>query len=410
MTPTSQSVQRTYLLLTLLSTLAASLIWGINTIFLLDAGLTNTEAFAANAFFTAGQVLFEVPTGVVADVRGRRLSYALGAGTLLVTTLAYVWLWQIHGPFWAWSLISALLGLGFTFFSGATEAWLVDALTFTKFDRPLESVFAKGQAVSGAAMLVGSVAGGLIAQVSNLGVPYLVRAALLFATVVVCLLQMRDLGFSPATAASPIRQVRLVLAATSKHGWRQPSVRWLMLGQLFTAGVGFYLFYAIQPFLLQLYGDPTAYSIAGLAAAIIAGSQIVGGLAITVVRRFIPSPTLLLLSAHGASIVAVILLGLTLNFYLAIGLLMLWALVGSLQQPVRQSYLNGLIESKSRATILSFDALMGSSGGVIAQPILGKVADLSGYATSYLAGALIQLGALPFLIAVHRRNKAKQTT
>jgi hypothetical protein len=29
-----------------------------------DAGLSNTEAFAANAFFTVGQVLFEVPTGV----------------------------------------------------------------------------------------------------------------------------------------------------------------------------------------------------------------------------------------------------------------------------------------------------------------------------------------------------------
>ena len=38
------------------NTLAASLIWGINTIFLLDAGLSNPEAFAANAFFTAGMV------------------------------------------------------------------------------------------------------------------------------------------------------------------------------------------------------------------------------------------------------------------------------------------------------------------------------------------------------------------
>ena len=51
------------------NTLAASLIWGINTIFLLDAGLSNLEAFAANAFFSAGMVLFEVPTGIVADRR-----------------------------------------------------------------------------------------------------------------------------------------------------------------------------------------------------------------------------------------------------------------------------------------------------------------------------------------------------
>ena len=57
-------VERTYLALTLFTTLAASFIWGINTLFLLDAGLNNAEAFAANAFFTVGQVIFEVPTGV----------------------------------------------------------------------------------------------------------------------------------------------------------------------------------------------------------------------------------------------------------------------------------------------------------------------------------------------------------
>src|SRR5436190_9616882 len=117
--PTSRAIVRTYLVLLLGNTLAASLIWGINTIFLLDAGLSNLEAFAANAFFTAGMVLFEVPTGVVADTIGRRASYLLGTVTLSVTTLAYVALWHWHSAFWLWALASIGLGLGFTFFSGA---------------------------------------------------------------------------------------------------------------------------------------------------------------------------------------------------------------------------------------------------------------------------------------------------
>jgi len=83
---TPRSIQRTYFLLLLGNTLAASLIWGINTIFLLDAGLSNLEAFAANAFFTAGMVIFEVPTGIVADTVGRRASYLMGTLTLTVTT------------------------------------------------------------------------------------------------------------------------------------------------------------------------------------------------------------------------------------------------------------------------------------------------------------------------------------
>src|ERR671915_1313673 len=142
----ARTVQRTYLLLTLLTTFAASFIWGVNTLFLLDAGLSNTEAFAANAFFAVGQVIFEVPTGVVADTRGRRFSFMLGAGTLLLSTLLYLLMWNVDAPFWGWAIASALLGLGFTFFSGATEAWLVDALRARGYAGNLETVFGRAQA------------------------------------------------------------------------------------------------------------------------------------------------------------------------------------------------------------------------------------------------------------------------
>src|SRR5262247_1639055 len=103
--PSSSRILRTYVVLTSLSTLASSFIWGINTLFLLDAGLSVTQAFAANAFFTAGEVLFEVPTGVVADTLGRRASYLFGSATLFVSTLLYLLLWRLHGPFWAWALV-----------------------------------------------------------------------------------------------------------------------------------------------------------------------------------------------------------------------------------------------------------------------------------------------------------------
>ncbi|HKR22536.1 MAG TPA: hypothetical protein VJS17_08075, partial [Pyrinomonadaceae bacterium] len=140
MNEASRKVQRTYLTLQLFNTLAASLIWGINTLFLLDAGLNNLEAFAANAFFTAGFVLFEIPTGVVADLRGRRASYLLGLLTLVISTLLYLYMWYVSAPFWAWALASMFLGLGFTFLSGAFEAWLADALDHAGYKERFESV------------------------------------------------------------------------------------------------------------------------------------------------------------------------------------------------------------------------------------------------------------------------------
>src|ERR687891_2015704 len=202
--PTPRSIQRTYLLLLLGNTLAASLIWGINTIFLLDAGLSNLEAFAANAFFTAGMVIFEIPTGIVADTIGRRMSYLLGTLTLAGSSLLYVMLWQIEGPFWAWAVVSLLLGLGFTFFSGAVEAWLVDALTATGFTGAMETVFGRGQVVMGAAMLGGSVAGGFIAQQTDLGVPFVLRGLILLVMFVVAFRLMHDVGFTPEKGAGPL--------------------------------------------------------------------------------------------------------------------------------------------------------------------------------------------------------------
>src|SRR4029453_11462820 len=100
--------RRTYPGLTGVTTLAASFIWGVNTLFLLDAGLTNTEAFTANAFFTVGQVVFEVPTGVIADAQGRRFSFMLGCATLLLSTLLYLVMWQIRAPFIGWAVASIL--------------------------------------------------------------------------------------------------------------------------------------------------------------------------------------------------------------------------------------------------------------------------------------------------------------
>src|SRR5512134_1434745 len=207
----AQRIQRTYLTLLLGNTLAASFIWGINTLFLLDAGLTNLEAFAANAFFTAGMMIFEIPTGVVADTWGRRTSYLLGTIALAGSTLLYYLLWVTEATFWQWAVVSMLLGLGFTFFSGAVEAWLVDALHHAGHDGGLEAVLGRGQMIGGAAMLGGSVAGGVIAQATSLGVPFLLRVAVLLAMFAVAYRLMHDLGFTPEPTNRPLDAVRDVL-------------------------------------------------------------------------------------------------------------------------------------------------------------------------------------------------------
>ncbi|BCB74012.1 MFS transporter [Phytohabitans flavus] len=409
MITTSTGVRRTYYALELGNTLAASLIWGINTIFLLDAGLSNLEAFAANAFFTAGMVLFEVPTGVVADLWGRRASFLLGTVTLAVSTALYVLLWRIEAPFWQWAVVSLLIGLGFTFFSGAVEAWLVDALTATGYEGQLESVFARGQAISGAGMLVGSVAGGYIAQLVDLGAPFVLRAAILGLMFVVAALLMRDIGFTPRRDARPLAEIREIVSSSVEYGWRVPAVKYLMLAAPFSGGVGVYVFYALQPHLLDLYGDPGAYGVAGLAAALVAAAQIVGGLITPSIRRLFHRRTSALIAVEAAGTAVILLLGLLASFWVALVLVAIWGLLFAAAMPIRQAYLNGLIPSQQRATILSFDSLMSNSGGIVTQPLLGRAADVWGYPASFAISSVVQVAALPF-VARARAERAPADT
>jgi MFS family permease len=113
-----------------------------------------------------------------------------------------------------------------------------------------------------------------------------------------------------------------------------------------------------------------------------------------------------LLLATGFGAVSLALIGLAGNFWVVVGLIALWALLSAAATPIRQSYINGMIPSGQRATILSFDSMLGSSGGVVVQPALGRSADVWGYGSSYLIGATISALALPFLYRSRRERTA----
>ena len=254
-------VLRTYLAVVGLFNLSASLIWGVNTLFLLDAGLTLTQTFIANAFYTLGMVLFEIPTGVVADTLGRRTSFLWSLAILFLGTLAYVFLATLPVSMALWAATSVLLGLGFTFYSGAVEAWVVDALDATGHTGPKDKVFALGGQVQGATMLVGTLGGGLLGQL-DLAWPYLLRAVLLVACFGVAFLFMKDLGFEQRSfrVKQVPREMRRVLHDSLDDGWRKPAVRLLLLISMIHWGFLIWGWYAWQPHFVDLAGGCLLYT------------------------------------------------------------------------------------------------------------------------------------------------------
>ena len=404
--PASRRILAGYFTLAGLYTLSAALIWGVNTLFLLDAGLSFLEVFVANAAFSAGMVVFEVPTGVVADTLGRRVSFLLSVTVLAATTLMYVGLAEVGAGVVPFAIVSVGIGLGYTFYSGAMEAWLVDALDATGYRGLLDRVFARGQQVTGAAMLVGTIGGGLLGQI-DLSLPYVVRTVLLLVVFGVAYLVMHDLGFEPrrvARADLPAEMSRNARAGV-EFGWRQRNLRLLILASAVQTGYFSWAFYASQPYLLELL-DSDAIWVAGLVAAGIALSMMCGNQVVSFASHYSGKRTTLLLGAAAVQTGAAVVLGLAGSFWVAVAALLVVTASMGVTSPVHSAYLHQVVPTEQRATVVSFDSMVSNVGGIGGQVGLGALGEARSVGSAFVVGGLATAAALPLLGRLRRLGGA----
>ena len=410
----SQKIIRTYLLITALFNLAASLIWGVDTLFKLHAGLDIFQVMLTNAAFTLGMVVFEIPTGVVADTLGRRVSFMLSVATLFVGTLAYVSIaWRGWG-FWPFVWVSIVLGLGYTFYTGAVDAWLVDALKASGYTEPMEPVFARGQMAYGGAMLVGTLAGGVLGQI-DLSVPYVARAVTFVPLLVIAWWWMPEIGYKPR--ALELRRVpeelQRVFVEGMNYGLHHPVVRPVMLASLVNMSFMIFGFYSWQRYFLDLLGRELVW-VSGVVASLLSLAMILGNM---LVRRLsslgLTRPGLLGASAIVQAVLAATcgMLGLGLGhgatpeiwrFWVVVPLYLLYGVALGVMAPVKQGYLNDHIPSAQRATIISLDSLFADLGGVVGQSGWGYLARMTSLPLAWvLAGVTMVFGA-----PLYRRARA----
>ncbi|HET7839395.1 MAG TPA: MFS transporter, partial [Rectinemataceae bacterium] len=383
--------------------LSASFIWSVNTLFLLKAGLDLFGVFLANAVFTAAMCLFEIPTGVFADTRGRKFSFLMCTVFLFVGTLGYASASWFGGGLLAFCLMSVVLGLGFTFYSGAVEAWVVDELKVEGYQGSLDKLFSRGGMIPAASMVLGSVLGGVLGQV-NLSLPYVCRSAALFILFFFALGFMRERGFTPVRGGAQgfWSRAKGIATASAQYGWKVRGVRYLLLEGLSRSSFGIWGFYASQPYLLGKLGDMKAVWLAGAMTAALALSTMAGNSLVGLARRLGGRRTSLLMAAAAISALACLGLSFAGSFVAAFAAILLMTLFQGLFTPVRQAFLNELIPSSQRATVLSFDSLVGDGGAIVGQTGLGWVSKGYGLGAGYLGGSILLAGALPFLLLLRR--------
>src|SRR5256885_39305 len=356
------------------------------------------QVMLTNAAFTLGSMVFEIPTGVVADTVGRRISLLLCLATLFVTTLLYVGIAWRGGGVLPLAAGAVVLRLGYTVFTRA-----VDALKATGYAEPLEPVFARGQMLFGAGMLVGTIGGGLLGQI-HLYIPYFVRAAVVVPLFLLAWFHMPELGYTPRTLelGRVPAEMRRVFVEGMRYGLEHPVVRPVMLASLVSMSFMIFGFYSWQRYFLDLLGknlvwvDGVISSLVGL--SLIAGNALVGS-----VSRVVRTRTAVLMLSVAVQAASVVLCGLLTDFYVVVALYLVYGAAVGLAMPVKQAYLNAHIPTAQRATIISLDSMFANAGGVMGQSGWGWLARVRsiGEAWAY-AGATLLLG-LP-LYWVARRN------
>jgi MFS family permease len=418
-TDTPRNVVFAYLSTSGLFTLATSLIWAINTIFLIQrGGLTLFQVMLVNTAYVVAQMICEVPTGVIADTIGRKASYLLSIGTITLSTVLYVLTPLVGWGMAGFVAASALIGLGFTFQTGAVDAWMVDALDEAGWTGPKERVFAWGQMTSGSAMIAGSLLGGFLGQV-NLVIPYVVRAAVLVAAFVLVVFLVRDSGFQPRALrfSSFGAETRTILSAGVRYGWGSRVVLPLMFVSLVTGIAGMFVFYSWQPYVLELLARPSAVWLLGVVQAASSVGMIGGSALVRVVMREggdrrDPARVLAAGSAVAALAVAAIgLVGLArlrpgvLPAAMAVALWIAWSIVFGLLGPVRSGFLNEHIPSAERATVLSLDSLFADAGGAVGQPVLGWIATRFSIGLAWVFGSAFLAAAAPLYAMAGRATR-----
>ena len=246
-------------------------------------------------------------------------------------------------------------------------------------------------------MLVGTVGGGLLGSV-DLAWPFLLRSGLLLIVFGLAFRAMHDLGFHrrPLSVSALPAEMRIVTQTSMVYGWQRASVRLLMMTSFFQLGFLSWAFYAWQPYCLDLLGSNAVW-VAGLIAALISLGTMAGNTLVEWFARYCGRRTTLLLWAAGIQAAAAVGVGLAGSFWLALALFLVVAICMGVTGPVKQAYLHQVVPSEHRATVISFDSMIGSGGSAAGQLGLGYISRAYSIPLGYVVGGLTTLGMLPAL-------------
>jgi DHA3 family tetracycline resistance protein-like MFS transporter len=351
------------------------------------------------AVFEASILIFEMPTGLIADIYGRRISVVLSAVTLFISGLIFIHFTNLYG----FIIAEAIMGLGETLKSGALEAWVVDSLKHQGKEENVKYAFSEGKRYYSAGRLLGFVGGGYLGSLNIIYIwhPFVILIFITFLFLIIFMKEEYELKKSPST--SFMKQMKDTIKQSLKVIRTERIIYALILLAFFFE----FSFETISQFWQVHFSEnllvKTQYF--GWIVAISSFLVILFVNRITKLYESFKKETSLLILIKIGFGLSLLLITLTYNPLVAIIFLIIsWTLEG-FSGPIFLDIFNKHIPSEQRATLLSFKNLTGSSGEVISGLCIGVIALKFGLRPTFGLGTLILFAGLVIFILFLTRRK-----
>jgi DHA3 family tetracycline resistance protein-like MFS transporter len=385
-----------------------ALVFTVNMVYQVETvGLSPLQLVLVGTTLEAVVFLFEIPTGVVADVYSRRLSiligwFLIGAGFIVEGTI----------PRFETVLLGQVLwGLGYTFTSGATEAWIADEIG----EERAGGAYLRGAQAGQIGALAGTFASAALGSL-RLSLPIVLAGGLFLGFGLALALVMPERGFHPARREA--RRTWDSMARTLREGagairLRPALLTILAIGAIFGASSEG-LDRLWTPHLLH---DITLPSFAGLSSVLWFGIIRSVGMVLSlgaaeIARRRIATTSHLsvaraLLGVHAGLALSVGVFALTRNFPLALA--MLWVIdpLRDVKGPLYTAWVNQRLEPRVRATVNSMAGQVDALGQILGGPALGVIAEAVSVGGAIFASSLLLLPTLLLFGQTLRRGDAR---
>jgi MFS transporter, DHA3 family, tetracycline resistance protein len=391
-----------YLLMSAVAAFAGSMAWTNTPVYFVQVvRMIPLQLVLVGTVLEVTAFLFEIPTGVVADRYSRRTSviigqFLLGAGSLVVGAFP---------SFGAVLVGQVISGIGYTFISGALDAWIADELGTAD----IGPVYARASQAGTIGALAGVAASSGLALV-QLQLPILLAGGLLIALGLVLIALMPEHGFKPAPHDG--RSSWQAMGHTFMQGARLVRGSPLLL-TLMAIAVSFGAFTEgldrlWEAHFLTNVGLPLLPAVVWFGAISIAGMLFSLAGAEFVRRRVDMSMRAntgrTLLMTEGLLAAGVITFGLAASFPVALASRWLITLMRSISGPIYSTWLNQNIRSDVRATVLSMNAQSDALGQMLGGPGVGAIGSLFSIRAALVVSGLLLTPALALYARTARRG------